>query len=467
MRISNPHNTTGQGGTGLGNSHWNDVLRNFANHQGNRITRKILKSAEIQEKKDGHLVITVSGEFSKIFLEENEIVREFRRFAEEVSGSAVSVEIALKEGEKKVLPEPENLFPAPPKKHSRKKTKLDSKLNPKFTFDRFIVGESNELAYMSALEVVRKPGVKYNPLFIYGGVGLGKTHLLQAIAHKALETSSLYRITYVTAEQFTSEFVQAVKQNTLHQFRIKYRQTDFLLIDDVQFFQSKNQTAEELFNTFNKLFQDGKQMVFSSDRPPAMLKNIEDRMVSRFSSGLLVDIKYPDENLRKHIIYVKAFAEGLELPEDVVEFIASNITNSIRLLEAAVTRLIVWNAVSGKPVNLKTARQQLKDFIHTEKILSPKRNSPDVKQIKSAVASFFGIPSNTISSQKKDEKITRARRIAIYIARTTFATPTKEIENEFNIKSSSIQKACRQIEEELKNNESLKKAIETIKSMVK
>lgn len=285
--------------------------------------------------------------------------------------------------------------------------------NPKHTFDSFVVADSNEFPYAASLAVAEEPGKLYNPLFIYGGVGLGKTHLLHAIANYVYRHHRKLRVRYVTSEKFTNDFIQAVRDHAITYLHKTYREVDVLLVDDIQFLQGKEQTQEEFFHTFNVLYEAGKQIVISSDRPPRNLSALEDRLVSRFEHGLIADIHPPDLETRVAILYKKAEYQNVHLDEDVVLAIAERITSNIRELEGALNRVVAYSRFNGIPLTAELVKKLLADPF-PEKASKP----VSINTIQNAVCSYFNISKSDLIGSKRSSSIVYARHIAIYLART-------------------------------------------------
>lgn len=290
-------------------------------------------------------------------------------------------------------------------------------LNPKFTFDTFVIGPSNRFAHAAALAASESPGTAFNPLFIYGDSGLGKTHLLQAIGHNALSMMPHLKVRYVNSEEFTNEFINAIRLNKtdnsqVEAFHRRYRELDILLIDDIQFIGDKEQTVEGFFHTFNALHSANKQIVLTSDLPPAQLKGFEDRMRSRFSSGLLVDVQPPDLETRIAILHKKADAEGLEVTPEVFEYVASRISSNIRELEGALVRIGAWASLYQERIDLNLAQMMLKDFVS-----NPDDNEITVSLIMSQCAVYFGVTIEQMGSSERSHNVVEARQIAMYLCR--------------------------------------------------
>lgn len=286
-------------------------------------------------------------------------------------------------------------------------------LNERYTFDRFVVGNNNQLATAASRAVAENPGRSYNPLFLYGGVGLGKTHLMHAVGHTILERSPGARIAYVTTEQFMNELVRAIQQTTTREFRQRFRQMDLLLVDDVHFLERKDSTQEEFFHTFNALYDAGKQVILTSDRPPKELPGVEERLVSRFEWGLVADIKMPDYETRVAILQKKASDDGLTLDDEVMDFIARSCTSSVRELEGAVIKLLAYSSLRREEINLALAQGALEGVIRD----GGARNAPRLTAslIRDRVAEEWGVTSADLASKRRTRQITIPRQVAMYL----------------------------------------------------
>ena len=285
-------------------------------------------------------------------------------------------------------------------------------LNPNYTFETFVIGNNNNLAHAASLAVAETPGEVYNPLFIYGGVGLGKTHLMQAIAHFIIKTKPELKVLYVTSETFTNELIDSVKNQKNSEFREKYRNIDVLLIDDIQFIIGKESTQEEFFHTFNELYQDTKQIVISSDRPPKEMETLSERLRTRFEMGLPVDIQIPTYETKMAILNKKAELGGYDIPYEVKDYVATHIKSSIRELEGALTKLSAFAKLSSNPITVEFAEEALKDLISPD---SRREITPEL--IIDIVAEHFNIKSEDILSQKRSADIVYPRQIAMYLCR--------------------------------------------------
>lgn len=285
-------------------------------------------------------------------------------------------------------------------------------LNEKYTFESFVIGPSNRFAHAAALAAAESPGTNYNPLFIYGGVGLGKTHLLQAIGHYVHSHSPHLRVRFVTVEAFTNEFINSLRDETIKGFKDRYRENDILLIDDIQFLESKEQTQEEFFHTFNTLYEAGKQIVISCDRSPKALVTIEDRLISRFEWGLITDIQPPDLETRIAILRKKVLAEGVTLAEDdVLTHIASRVPTNIRELEGCLTRVVAFASFNSRPIDVALARDVLKDIPEVS------GTRVTVELILGVVSATLGVPLAEIKGDRRTRNVVQARHLAMYLSR--------------------------------------------------
>ncbi len=354
-------------------------------------------------------------------------------------------------------------------KKDTKVNRVDSNLNSNYIFDTFIVGNSNKFAHAAALSVAEKPGKIYNPLFLYGNSGVGKTHLMHAIGNY-IQQNSDKRVLYVTSEQFVDEFVKTNRKDEngtnfsyVEFFKDKYRNIDVLIIDDIQYLGGAQQSQQEFFHTFNNLFNDSKQIIVSSDRSPDDLKQLEDRLRTRFSWGLRVNISPPDYNLRKDILKKKITAGNFEkdIPDDVIEYIASNIGPDVRHLEGAITRLIAYSTImGGEKINLDLAIEALKDF-NTMGIVEKN----DVHRIQKIVSEYFQISVEDIRSKKRSSNISFPRQIAMYLCRTMTNESFPKIGIEFGGKDhSTVMHSVEKIEKEIRENSDLANIIEKLKN---
>jgi chromosomal replication initiator protein len=298
-------------------------------------------------------------------------------------------------------------------------------LNPKYTFDRFVVGSCNQFAHAAALAVAESPSKTYNPLFIYGGVGLGKTHLMQALGHKIKSIDCRVRLSYVSSEKFTNEVINAIRYDKTLALREKYRSVDILLIDDIQFISGKEATQEEFFHTFNALYDSQKQIVLSSDALPKEIPSIQERLQSRFESGLIADIQPPDLETKVAILKKKAESEHFEIPDNVAFYIASKIKSNIRELEGSLVRLMAFSSLRGEKVSLGMAQEVLKN------ILKSQEKSINIEQIQRTVAEYFNLKVSELKSKNNSKTIAQPRQVGMYLCRQLTTASLPEIGREF------------------------------------
>ena len=334
-------------------------------------------------------------------------------------------------------------------------------LNPKYTFDTFVVGNNNRFAQAAALAVADKPSEAYNPLFLYGGVGLGKTHLLHAIGNRILKNYRNYKILYVTSEKFTNHMINAIKDNKMEVFRNQYRKIDVLLIDDIQFIAGKKQVQEEFFHTFNELYEEKKQIIISSDRPPKEIQLLEDRLKSRFEWGLLADISCPDYETRLAILRRKAQDEKISVDDSILANIATKIESNIRELEGVFNKMIARASLMHTQISIELAENTINEFkAENEKVLS----SDYVKDI---VAKYFSVDKNDLSSNKRSNEIAFPRQIAMYLCREVANMSYPKIGEDFgNRDHSTVMHACKKIENEIKEKNNTRLIVESVKNII-
>lgn len=335
-------------------------------------------------------------------------------------------------------------------------------LRKDYTFSNYVIGDNNSFAANAALAISKNPGTAYNPFLVYGGVGLGKTHLMQAIGNYVYEHSNA-KIIYITAETFTNEFVQALQANKTAAFKNKYRFVDVLLVDDIHFLQNKIETQEELFHTFNALYDANKQMVFTCDRPVSELKHLSDRLRSRFERGLTVDLQPPDYETRLAILKKKVEARNGSIPQEVLELVSKNITSNVRDLEAALTKLIAYTELVQKPITIEIAQQHLKDVF-----ASPKQANMSIEIIQRVVAEYFSLSYNDLKGKKRTQNIVLPRQIAMYIAREITEYSTTELGLEFGGRDhTTVMHACQKIEDRIRSDPTLEPMIQNLIRLIK
>jgi len=361
-----------------------------------------------------HVMLEAPNEFSEVWLKDNYTSLLQDAFAI-AAGRQLQVKFKIATGG---APTPLAAVAVPIKvksaeaAHERASASGEIHFNPKNTFDTFVVGNNNNFAYAAALAVAQAPGKSYNPLFVYGGVGLGKTHLLHAIGQHASSTRKSARVAYVSSEKFTNEYIDGIQNNQLAKFRKKYRQTDVLLIDDIQFLAGKERIQEEFFHTFNALHEGHKQIVLTCDRPASEIQGLEHRLVSRFEWGLVTDLQPPDVEMRLAILQKKAQIMGVTLPEDILNFLANRIRTNVRRLEGALIRVASYASLTGKKLNIEVVEGLLREILHEEG-----RFSISIEVIQKKVAEHFDIRLADMTSKRRPENIAFPRQIAMYLSR--------------------------------------------------
>jgi chromosomal replication initiator protein len=334
-----------------------------------------------------------------------------------------------------------------------------SALNDKYTFDTFVIGKGNQMAHAAALVVAEEPGTIYNPLFFYGGVGLGKTHLMHAIGHQYLQINPGAKVKYVSSETFANDFINSIQNKKSEQFRQEYRNVDLLLVDDIQFFADKEGTQEEFFHTFNALYDDRKQIVLTSDRLPNEIPSLQERLVSRFAWGLSVDITPPDLETRIAILRKKAVAEGLEIPNDTLSYIAGQIDSNIRELEGALVRVQAYSAIQRSDITTSLAADALKSMIKVDK-----KQNVSIASIQQTVSKYYQISVADLKGKKRVRSIVLPRQIAMYLSRELTNSSLPKIGKEFGGKDhTTVIHAHEKIEKQLLEDTNLKEEVDQIK----
>ncbi len=332
-------------------------------------------------------------------------------------------------------------------------------MNPKYTFSTFVKGNGNQLAHAAALAVAEAPATAYNPLFIYGGVGLGKTHLMHAIGHYVIEQNSKSKVLYTSSEKFTNELINAIKDDRNEEFRNKYRNIDVLLIDDIQFIGGKERTQEEFFHTFNALYEANKQIVISSDKPPKEINTLEDRLRSRFEWGLIADIQAPDNETRIAILRKKSQLERYDIPNEVLVYIADNIESNIRELEGALNRVIAYASLTGSPITLELAQDCLKQILAGISVVNINHNT-----IMKVVSRYYDIAPEQLTTQKRSRDISFPRQVAMYLCRELTGMSLPRIGQVFGGRDhTTVMHACDKIQEEMDKNSELRRALSEMK----
>ena len=440
---------------------WNEILEKVRiEHSVTEVSfRTWLKPLQVHSVNDDVIILLVSdAQLGTEFVSKKYSVP-LKVAIEEVTGKAFELKFVLPNELNNLSTKQSS---ATPTNNVPSVTTINPNLNPRYTFDTFVVGANNNLAHAASLAVAESPGEMYNPLFIYGGVGLGKTHLMHSIAHFILEKNPDAKVLYVTSEKFTNELIESIgnkNDNTPVKFREKYRNIDVLLIDDIQFIIGKERTQMEFFHTFNTLHEAKKQIIISSDKPPKEIETLEERLRSRFEMGLTVDVQSPDYETRMAILRKKEELDGLNIDSNVLEFIAANIKSNIRELEGALTRLVAFSRLNnGREIDVEMAESELKDFIY------PNENKKiTIELVIDIVSEHYEISPSDILSSKKSKNIAFPRQICMYLCRNLTEFSLEDIGKSLgNRDHTTILYGIQKIEKDVKTDRSLQNTIEVL-----
>lgn len=417
-----------------------------------------LKQTRANEIEKDTIIITAPNEFARDWLEGrySDLIAET---LEDITGTKLFVKFIIPQNQLDDEFSIEKEIKKVPKETNSSNGDIPkSMLNPKYTFDTFVIGSGNRFAHAASLAVAEAPAKAYNPLFIYGGVGLGKTHLMHAIGHYVIDHNPNAKVVYLSSEKFTNEFINSIRDNKAVHFRNKYRNVDVLLIDDIQFLAGKEQTQEEFFHTFNALHEESKQIVISSDRPPKEIPTLEDRLRSRFEWGLITDITPPDLETRIAILRKKAKAENLDIPNEVMLYIANQIDTNIRELEGALIRVVAYSSLINQDMNADLAAEALKDIIPNSK---PKVLT--IMDIQKAVGEQFDVKLDDFKAKKRTKSVAFPRQVAMYLARELTDASLPKIGTEFGGRDhTTVLHAHEKISKMLGNDQDLQKKVQDI-----
>jgi chromosomal replication initiator protein len=436
---------------------WTHSLLKIEGKVGNSVFDLWFKPIKISSIKDQAVTLEIPNRFFKEWIEDS-YPNLIKDSLETVVGYPVTLKYKVEEKQdttqQKIISQLEN-----------KRIRLANKgiyLNPKYTFENFITGNSNQFAHAAAIAVAESPGKTYNPLFIYGGVGLGKTHLMHAIGNKVMTGKHDISVLYVSSEQFTNEVVSAIRHEKMSELKEKYRNLDLLLLDDVQFIANKTATQEEFFYTFNALYEKQKQIVISCDRPPKEISDVTDRLRSRFNMGLIADIQPPDIETKIAIIYKKAEMMGKKIPEDVIYYLASKIKSNIRELEGSLIRIAAQSSLTGEEINVETTKKILKDIIQDDE------RPITIDSIQKTVCDFYNLKLTDIKARKRTKEIALPRQVAMYIGKQITDLSLNDIGKAFGGKDhATVIYACKQIEERRGKDETFNRMIENLLQKIK
>jgi chromosomal replication initiator protein len=449
---------------------WNQTLNKIKDKLSNPSFKTWFSNTKpVDMKDDNIMLIEVPNDFIKDWIETryNDLITEViqnltdtnlecRFYTEEELKEKNQEEEEIEEDETENDNEKET-------KEKNKEYNINTNLNPKYSFDSFVVGDGNRFAHAAALAVAEAPAKAYNPLFLYGDVGLGKTHLMQAIAHYILKHNPDNKVVYVSSETFTNELINAIKDDKTAAFRDKYRNIDILLVDDIQFLANKERTQEEFFHTFNSLHESNRQLIISSDRPPKEIPTLEERLRSRFEWGLITDIQKPDLETRIAILRKKADMENLKVPNEVIIYIANNIQSNIRELEGALIKVIAYSSLVDKEIDADLAEKALKDLI----VQNEEPREVNIDLIKDVVVDYYNLKKEDMTSKKRPQKIAFPRQIAMYLSRELTELSLPHIGEEFGGRDhTTVIHAYNKIEEKINEDDEFSKVINKIKARI-
>ncbi|HKL12381.1 MAG TPA: chromosomal replication initiator protein DnaA [Halanaerobiales bacterium] len=453
---------------------WNQTLNEVKEKLSNPSFKTWFSNTKpVDLKDDNILMIEVPNDFIKDWIETryNELITDIiqnltdtnlkcRFYTEEELNELNEVE----EDNKEEVEEDSEEKNENKKNTKRNEYNINNNLNPKYSFDSFVVGNGNRFAHAASLAVAEAPAKAYNPLFLYGDVGLGKTHLMQAIAHYILKHNPDNKVVYVSSETFTNELINAIKDDKTASFRDKYRNIDILLVDDIQFLANKERTQEEFFHTFNSLHEANRQLIISSDRPPKEIPTLEERLRSRFEWGLITDIQKPDLETRIAILRKKADMENLKVPNEVIIYIANNIQSNIRELEGALIKVIAYSSLVDKDIDIDLAENALKDLI----VENDEPREVNIELIKDVVVDYYNLKEADMTSKKRTQKIAFPRQIAMYLSRELTDLSLPHIGEDFGGRDhTTVIHAYNKIEQKIEEDNEFEKVINKLISKIK
>ena len=414
-----------------------------------------IKGLEIQSQNDNQIVLLTANEFQKNIVDSkyHDLLTNTFNFLTNMD-CVVSI-VSREELEQAAEDSSKNILIETPINYS------STNLNSKYTFSTFVVGNNNKFAHAAALAVAEAPASSYNPLFIYGGVGLGKTHLMHAIGNEILKNNKNAKVLYVTSETFTNQLINAIKDNKNDQFRNKYRNIDILLIDDIQFIAGKERIQEEFFHTFNTLYESGKQIILSSDKPPKDIPLLEDRLKSRFEWGIIADISNPDYETRLAILRKKAQIDNIIIDDEILSTIATRIDSNIRELEGVLNKLIAKASLTTSPITMEMAERAINDIVsQQEKVISS-------EFIQDIIGKYFNIDPKDLKGSKRSNDVTFPRQIAMYMCRNVANMSLPQIGRDFGKRDhTTVMHACNKIEKEIKENSNTRLIVESVKNII-
>ncbi len=442
---------------------WQSVLAQMQFHISKANFATWFQNTEIVSRENEKITISVPNAFSKEWLS-NKYNKSILKILRDTDDSIKDIDFIIKPKQTKNTLQSTLNYNEKPEESQLKfeefKINKDTNLNPRYTFDNFVVGSFNELAHAAALAVADNPGFNYNPLFVYGGTGLGKTHLIQAIGNKISEDSKKKKVKYISSEKFVSGIVTAIRTNSMESFKASLAPIDILILDDIQFIAGKIKSQEEFFHVFNSLYEKNKQIVLSSDRPPNAIAELEDRLKSRFEGGMIADVSLPDYETRLVILKTKLQEKGAELPEEILDYIAANVKKNVRELEGALNKLLVYNKIN-QSLNLETTKKLLKGFI-----FSP-FDVANYKKIIETVAKFYNLEEKKLFDVTRRKEIVRPRQVAMFLLRKELKYSFPAIARKFGGKDHTTAiYAYKKILQENEENNKLTEELNLIKQRI-
>ncbi|MDR1255585.1 MAG: chromosomal replication initiator protein DnaA [Puniceicoccales bacterium] len=441
---------------------WESVKTDFSNVFPPDVYRIWFEPIIVLEECEDEITLGVQNDFAVIWIQENYLDVIAKKLSLAVGHRVdVMVRVSKDEGGEAVMQQTDR--PKQQLRHkSEQKVREICSLNPKNTFENFVVGSGNQMAHAACIAVSSTPGRAYNPLFLYGDTGLGKTHLIQAVAHQILKQAPHTHVVYTSTEKFTNEFINALQQNSLPNFRQKYRGIDVLLIDDIHFLSGKERIQEEFFHTFNELFEAQKQILLCSDRPASEIAKLESRLVSRFQWGLVTDIQAPDFETRMAILAKKAAAMNLRLSQDVVECLANRVSSNVRKLEGALTRLASYYSLTRAPINIEAVEHLLHDLFREEAVIQV-----STEHVKRKVAEYYRLKLADMVSKRRPANIAFPRQVAMYLCRVMTTQSLADIGNEFGGRDhGTVIHACKTVENMIDQDCSIKRTVEYLQKLI-